>query len=169
MLVDDFRTYGSPASPGEIVFHRQEGLDQLLLFRLRNTFKRLGPRLAAEFAHIFQKGHSRLAYENQMRTPIGRVGSSFDKSLFNEPVENARESYSLHVQQISQTALHDPVILREESERLPLGPCQASSACALLKTFAKKAGHIMQQKTENAGVRHLYAHLFISYLIICSL
>jgi hypothetical protein len=27
----------------------------------------------------------------------------------------------------------------------------------------------MQQKTENAGVRHLYAHLFISYLIICSL
>jgi hypothetical protein len=74
-----------------------------------------------------------------------------------------------HVQQISQTALHDPVILREECQRLPLGPCQASSACALFKTFAKKAGNIMQQKTENAGVRHLYAHLFISYLIICSL
>src|SRR6266403_5478663 len=87
------------------------------------------------------------------RPPVGRIRMPLDQTPGLELVDDAAKRDRLDLQELSQAALVDALVVRQIGQHLPLRPRQAGVARVLLKASPEQSRDVMQQKSKCRRVR----------------
>src|SRR5258708_6519315 len=87
------------------------------------------------------------------RPPVGRIRMPLDQTPRLEFVDDAAKRDRLDLQQVSQAALVDALVVRQIGQHLPLRPRQSGAARVLLKASPQQSRDLVQQKSKSRRIR----------------